>query len=106
MNWVSIYNVKDKIGSRCCPNCSYEFEERTIYFIEINFCKKCNTEIGFINVRPYHNYLYTIDLMKAPSVFRVIIDHLSKKNNKDAYNELKELVLLFSQHQDESPQVK
>jgi hypothetical protein len=52
-----------------------------------------------------HKFVYTIDLIKAPSVFKVIIDHLSKKNNKDAYNELKELVLLFSLHRDEVPPV-
>jgi hypothetical protein len=71
MNRGNTYNIKDKSGNRCCPNCSNEFSERTIYFIEINECPQCKTDIGFINVRPYHDYLYTINLNTAPSVFRL-----------------------------------
>jgi Zn ribbon nucleic-acid-binding protein len=104
MNWYNKFDKKEQTGSLNCPNCDQKYLLEMFYAIEPRACVTCGHELMIISLYGTHKFVYTIDLAKAPSVFRAIIDHLSKKDNKEGYNELKELVLLFSEHHDEGQQ--
>ena len=96
MKWYNKFNKKSRVGSLNCPSCNNLFEERIIYIIEPNICPKCNHEIGFIDISPYHPVIYTIDLGCCPELITVMFNHLSTKNQKEAYDQLKELVLMIT----------
>lgn len=94
--WVNIFNSKTREGSLSCPNCDHQFDEQMLYFFEPNNCPKCSTLIGFINVSPYDKKTYVIDLSRAPKIFEVIFNHLSKENHKEGFNQMKELIQLLN----------
>lgn len=93
--WNSNFNIVTREGGLSCPNCNHIYDEQIIYFFEPTICPKCKTSIGFISVSPYDKVVYVLDLNEAPEVFSVMFDYLAKKNHKEAYNQMKELIKLF-----------
>ncbi len=94
-NWYNIFNSSTRKGSLSCPNCNYIYSEKIVYFFDPHDCPKCKTLIGFINVSPYEKNVYVIDINKAPELFGVIFNYLSKKNHKEGYEQMKTLIQLF-----------
>jgi len=95
MKWYNKFDIEKKIGSLNCSNCNHTFEEKILYFSDINNCPQCGHKIGFISISPYHKFIYTIDLDTSPAILRLIFDELASKNPKESYQELKELILML-----------
>lgn len=100
--WYNKYNRKIKNGSLLCPYCSKDLGKQIIYFFEPTDCRHCGTSLGYIDISPYEQDLYIIDLSRAPELFRVIFQYLSNKSHKEGFNEMKTLVNLFKELNDRS----
>lgn len=94
-NWYTKFDRKSNQDRLLCPNCSHIFDEQIIYFFDPIDCPQCHTSIGFINVSPYIQNTYVIDINAAPEIFKVIFEYLSKQNHKDGFNQMKSLIELF-----------
>lgn len=97
MKWYNKFDKTTGSGSLNCPHCNHSYQLEMFYAIEPRACVECNHSLMIINIHGESKYVYTIDIETAPAVFKSIIDHLSALNNKEAYHELKELVLLFKE---------
>ena len=87
MSWYNKYNTTDKSGSLSCPNCNHTFEERIMYFYDIESCPNCQKEIGILAAKPYYNNIYTINLTDSPKIFHELFELLETRNQKEAFND-------------------
>jgi len=94
--WYNKFDKKEKTGKLNCPICDFPFDERLLYFIEPNDCPSCKSQLGHIDISPYHPIVYTIDLNSCPEMIRVMFEHLATKNHKESFDQLKELFMMLN----------
>jgi len=94
--WYNKFDKKVKTGKLNCPNCDFFLEERLLYFVEPNTCPNCSTQLGYIDISPYHPVIYTINLDSCPEVIRTMFEYLATKNQKEGFEELKSLFFMIN----------
>ena len=97
MSWLYVFNRKTRETELLCPCCEQIIDEKIIYFFYPEPCIHCKTSLVLLSISIYHDYIYVIDIEKAPSIFMAIVNHLATKNPKERTTELIVLITMFSE---------
>ncbi len=90
--WYTKFDLIKREGKIKCPNCSKIFSEQLFYSLDPMTCHDCSYKLVFLRTL---NFIYIINLVESPELFKVIREYLINQSSKKGRFELKEVFRLF-----------
>jgi hypothetical protein len=75
-----------------CPSCRDPYQISPVFVHDEVTCRRCKTALVEWHI---HETVYLIDVQKAPSVVRAIVDHLGPLSRQEAWREMEQLLLFL-----------